>query len=149
MCCHCVLSFRVRRRGARAQWLPATLRNRRSCLKEPSDLFIQPRNRSPNLLKFSFHGFRCDGTLARGVGVPFRYLSYSNFTKAGPALSGVAQASAEVTIDVYHADPVANPDVYLVQAGDTLTVPAATGRNTPCVCLDPGPCLAGGFHLFN
>ena len=32
-----------------------------------------------------------------------------------------------MTIDVYHVNPVANPDTYVVQAGKTLTVPAATG----------------------
>jgi hypothetical protein len=40
---------------------------------------------------------------------------------------GTLTASATVTIDVDHANPVANPDTYMVEAGKTLTVPAATG----------------------
>jgi phosphohistidine swiveling domain-containing protein len=40
---------------------------------------------------------------------------------------GTNTSSATVTIDVDHGNPVANPDTYLVEAGKTLTVPAATG----------------------
>ena len=71
------------------------------------------------------------GTLSVTTDGSFVYTPNSGFVGDDTFIytdgDGANTSSATVTIDVYHVNPVANPDTYVVQAGKTLTVPAATG----------------------